>query len=155
MVPPGSAAASLTAKLVPGRHTEPLCPWPVAAPADAPETSPGGNPARSPERRAQPRPGAILGRSMRRRSSRLRSLARSRRGRQLRRPRLRSWSCAHAGEDTMAAFSESCRHCGHALVSLTDPEPPSAVQSFCIARFLIRSARPRSVRGKVSLLRSG
>jgi hypothetical protein len=32
----------------------------------------------------------------------------------------RSWSCAHAGEDTMAAFGESCRRRGHALVSLTD-----------------------------------
>jgi hypothetical protein len=46
-------------------------------PADAPETPPHGI-ARSPERRAQPRPGAILGRSMRRQSSWLRCLRRRR-----------------------------------------------------------------------------
>jgi hypothetical protein len=38
-----------------------------------------------------------------------------------RRASLRSWSCAHSGEDTMAAFGESCRHCGHVLVSPNDP----------------------------------
>jgi hypothetical protein len=26
------------------------------------------------------------------------------------RPGLGSWSCAHAGEDTVAGFGESCRH---------------------------------------------
>jgi hypothetical protein len=36
----------------------------------------------------------------------------------------------------MAAFGESCRRCGHGLAAATDPEPPSAAQLFCIAKFL-------------------
>jgi hypothetical protein len=36
----------------------------------------------------------------------------------------------------MAAFGESCRDSGHALVSLDDPELPSAIQMLCIAKSL-------------------
>jgi hypothetical protein len=40
---------------------------------------------------------------------------------------LRSWSCAHAGEGTMAAFGESYRDSGHGLASLFDPTATSTV----------------------------
>jgi hypothetical protein len=61
----------------PGAVVLQVDPQSAGSPADPPETPPG-EVARSPERRAQPRPGAILGRSMRRRSSRLRCLRRRR-----------------------------------------------------------------------------
>jgi hypothetical protein len=38
---------------------------------------------------------------------------------------LGSWSCAHASEDTMAAFGKSCRDSGHGFLSLFDPKRSS------------------------------
>jgi hypothetical protein len=45
-------------------------------------------------------------------------------------------SCAHAGEDTMAAFEQSCRRSGHVLMSLTDPKRPKPPSSTAHARRL-------------------
>jgi hypothetical protein len=42
-----------------------------------------------------------------------------------------SWSCAHAGEDTMAAFGESCRRSGHVLMARFDPKRACAPAQGC------------------------
>jgi hypothetical protein len=45
-----------------------------------------------------------------------------------------SWSCAHSGEDTMAAFGESCRDSGHGFSSLFDPYRNSMDRQWCSAK---------------------
>ncbi len=46
-------------------------------------------------------------------------------------PAWRSWSCAHAGDDTVTAFGESCRRSGHVLTARFDPQRSRRLKKQC------------------------